>query len=240
MDLIWYLLFKQHMDTTLIKLVVTIAWSAWFNRNKTRLGEARQNPQEILRRARSILHDFQLAHLRPTQLKEAMDGCWVPPVFPWYKVNVDAAVFSQLGMIGVGVIIRDHLGSVVVALSKRIPLPLDPLEAKAKAMDEATVFAWDIGVRDVIFESDPMLVCHAMENPMDVPVSISTVVSGFCSRLPTFCTFQSSHVRRQGNRPAHILAAFAKNIDSFVTWMEECPPFLAFLVSQDAMYCFAT
>ena len=139
MDLIWYLLFKQHMDTTLIKLVVTIAWSAWFNRNKTRLGEARQTLQEILRRARSILHDFQLAHLRPTQLKEAMDGHWVPPVFSWYKVNVDAAVFSQLGMIGVGVIIRDHLGSVVAALSKRLSLPLDPLEAEAKAMDEATV-----------------------------------------------------------------------------------------------------
>ena len=228
------------MDTRLIELVVTIAWSAWFNRNKTRLGEARQNPQEILRRAHSILHDFQLAHLRPTQLKETMDGRWVPPVFPWYKVNIDAAVFSQLGMSGVSVIIRDHLGSVVTALSKRLPLLLDPLEAEAKAMDEATIFAWDIGFRDVIFELDSMLVCHAIENPMDVPVSISTVVSGFCSRLPAFHTFQSSHVGRQGNRPAHILVAFAKNIDSFVTWMEECPPFLASLVSQDAMYYFAT
>ena len=169
-----------------------------------------------------------------------MDGHWVPPVFPWYKVNVDAAVFSQLGMIGVGVIIGDHLGSVVAALSKCLPLPLDSLEAEAKAMDEATIFAWDIGVRDVIFESDSMLVFHAMENPIDVPVSISTVVLGFSSRLLAFCTFQSSHVRRQGNRPAHILAVFAKNIDSFVTWMEECPPFLASLVSQDSMYCFAT
>ena len=156
-----------------------------------------------------------------------MDGRWVPPVFPWYKVNVDIAVFSQLGMIGVSVIIRDHLGFVVVVLSKRLPLPLDPLEVEAKAIDEATVFAWDIGVRDVIFESNSMLVCHAMENPTDVPVSIPTVVSSFCSRLPTFRTFQSSHVRPQGNRPAHTLAAFAKNIDSFVTWMEECPPFLA-------------
>ena len=118
------------MDTRLIELVVTIAWSAWFNRNKTRLGEARQNPQEILRRAHSILHDFQLAHLRPTQLKEAMDGCWVPPVFPWYKVNLDATVFSQLGMIGIGMIIRDHLGFVVVVLSKRLPLPLDPVEVE--------------------------------------------------------------------------------------------------------------
>ena len=107
-------------------------------------------------------------------------------------------------MIGIGVIIREHLGSVVAALSKRLPLPLEPLEAEAKAIDEVTIFAWDIGVRDAIFESDSMLVCHAMENPTDVLISISTVVSGFCSRLPTFRTFQSSHVRQQGNKPAHL------------------------------------
>ena len=55
-------------------------------------------------------------------------------------------------MIGVGVIIRDHEGSVVSAMSKCIPFPLGPLEAKAKAMDEATLFARDVGVRDIIFE----------------------------------------------------------------------------------------
>ena len=80
-----------------------------------------------------------------------MDGRWVPPTFPWYKVNVDAAVFSHLSITGIGVIIRDHFGSIVAALSKRLPLPLAPLEAEAKALDEATVFAWEIGVKDVIF-----------------------------------------------------------------------------------------
>jgi len=99
-------------------------------------------------------------------------------------------------MIGVGVIIRDHVGSVIATLSKRLPLSLDPLEVEAKAMDEATIFAWDIGVRDVIFESDSTTVCHAMENPTDAPVSISTVVSGFCSRLHAFRTLQSAHVGR--------------------------------------------
>ena len=125
-----------------------------------------------------------------------MDGHWFPPTFPWYKINVDAAVFSHLGMTGVGVIIWDHFGSVIAALSKRLPLPLAPLEAEAKALDEVTVFAWDIGVRDVIFETDFTTVCHAKESPTDAPVSISTVVLGLCSRLREFRTFQASHVGR--------------------------------------------
>ena len=37
-------------------------------------------------------------------------------------------------------------------MSKCIPLPLGPLEAEAKAMDEATLFARDVGVHDIIFE----------------------------------------------------------------------------------------
>ncbi|XP_030936422.1 uncharacterized protein LOC115961615 [Quercus lobata] len=199
MDFLWNLLFKQHMGTELIKLLIIMAWSVWFNHNKTQLGEARQLAHEFLRRARSLLQEYQLAHLWPTQFKEATDGRWVPPTFPWYKVNVDAVVFSHLSMIGVGVIIRDHVGSVIAALRKRLPLPLGPLEAEAKALDEDTIFAWDIGVKDVIFETDSTTICHVIESPINALISISTIVLGICSRLCEFRTFQSSHVGRQGN-----------------------------------------
>ena len=75
-------------------------------------------------------------------------------------------------MIGVGVIIRDHVGSIIAALRKRLPLPLGPLEAEAKALDEDTIFAWDIGVKDVIFETDSTTVCHVIESPTDGSLSL--------------------------------------------------------------------
>ena len=151
MDFLWHLIFKQHVDTKLVELVIITAWSVWLSRNNARLGKARQSLLETTLQTRSLLYEYRLAHTRPTQLKKAMDGHWVPPTFPWYKVNVDAAVFSHLGVTGISVIIRDHFGSVIAALSKCLPLPLAPLEAEAKALDEAMVFAWEIGVKDVIF-----------------------------------------------------------------------------------------
>ena len=81
-----------------------------------------------------------------------MDARWVPPSLPWYKVNTDAAVFLNLQTVGIGVIIRDHEGSVIATLSQHLHLLLGLLEAEAKAMDVAASFAWDIGIRDVIFE----------------------------------------------------------------------------------------
>ncbi|XP_075640446.1 uncharacterized protein LOC142612215 [Castanea sativa] len=158
MDFLWHLFFTQHVGTEIIELTVTTAWSIWFDRNKTRLGAARQSPRDILVRTQAILEEYQLAHQRPSKFKEVVDSRWTPPNFPWYKTNVDAAVFPHLGMIGVGVIIRDHGGSVVAAMSKRMSLALGPLEAEAKAMDEATMFARDIGAQDVIFESDSIKV----------------------------------------------------------------------------------
>ena len=43
-------------------------------------------------------------------------------------------------------------------------------------------------------------------------------------------------MKRQGNKPAHILAKHAKGIDNFVTWIEESPPIIESIVIQDALY----
>ena len=40
-------------------------------------------------------------------------------------------------------------------------------------------------------------------------------------------------MRRQANKSAHALAAYAKDIDSLVVWVEDCPPFIESLVIQD-------
>ena len=41
-------------------------------------------------------------------------------------------------------------------------LPLAPLEAEAKAMDVAASFAWDMGIRDMVFETDSKVVSGAL------------------------------------------------------------------------------
>lgn len=50
--------------------------------------------------------------------------------------------------------VRDHHGAVIVAMSKKLHVPLGPLEAEAKALEEVIAFAWDMVIRDAIFEGD--------------------------------------------------------------------------------------
>ena len=57
---------------------------------------------------------------------------------------------------------------------KHLPLPRVPIEAEEKAMDEAVLFAWDIGIRDAIFEGDSCIISHAL-SVWPLPVSIAGV-----------------------------------------------------------------
>ena len=48
-----------------------------------------------------------------------------------------------------------------------------------------------------------------------------------------------SHVRRKGNRPAHLLAKYAIGIVDYVVWMEENPCFVEQTFHSDVL-SFAT
>lgn len=61
-------------------------------------------------------------------------------------------------------------------MSKHLPLPLGPLEAEAEAMDGATLFAWAVRVKNVIFELDSSIVCHALEDFTAALISISNIL----------------------------------------------------------------
>ena len=103
---------------------------------------------------KEYLEEFQVANhkVKPKQPELAVG--WSLPHPPWYKINVDGAIFESLQAVGIGVVIRDHLGFVKSALSRKIKTPFKPFETKAKAMEEGMRFAWDMGIRAAIFEGD--------------------------------------------------------------------------------------
>ncbi|KAK4558042.1 hypothetical protein RGQ29_007697 [Quercus rubra] len=95
--------------------------------------------------------EYQFANYIPTQPRSDSEVYWSPPKPPWFKVNVEGAVFSSLKSVGVGIVIWDHCGQVAAAMSRSLDVPLGPLETQAKAMEEAILFAKDTGFHDVIF-----------------------------------------------------------------------------------------
>lgn len=108
----------------------------------------------VLQKERASLNKFQIANFQPSKHAFKENGQWAYPSLPWYKINVDSAVFENQQASGMGVVIRDHGCLVAATMSKRLNFPLEPLEVEAKAFEEAIDFAWDIGIRNAHFECD--------------------------------------------------------------------------------------
>ena len=71
-----------------------------------------------------------------------------------YKLNFDAAIFTDISTSGVGVIIRNEKGQVMVALSSKGLAVIDSEEVEVLACRQAMEFALDDGFSDLIVEGD--------------------------------------------------------------------------------------
>ena len=87
-------------------------------------------------------------------------------------------------------------------------------------MEVGVSFACDVGLREVIFECDSKIVSNAFLGLCIPLMIISNILAEESLKIHDFQLTQVSHVRRQGNRQAHILAKHPKdmvNSDNFVT-----------------------
>ena len=121
-----------------------------------------------------------------------------------------------------GVVIRDGAGHVIVALSRKLYTPLGSLETEAKAIEIGVTFAMEVGVKDVTFEDDSLVICNAIHGLTEAAPLVQNVVTGIPKRVQDFHTFAFSHTKRQGNVLAHVLAQHAVYVEDFVVWLEEC------------------
>ncbi|KAL0004817.1 hypothetical protein SO802_012378 [Lithocarpus litseifolius] len=214
--------------------IIAICWGIWKNRNEVRHGDKGRAGREITRSSLSLLEEFQTVNegLQATRMNAPEVVKWLPPRPGCYKVNVDGAVFSKRKQVGIGVVIRDSLGEVVAALSKKMALPLGALET-AKALEEGIQFVSDVGVRDVIFEGDSMNICNSVQGLSEPPSSVQNIIAGILRRVQSFRTFKFTHTKRQGNVPAHLLAQHAANVEVYSAWLEECPSLIVHACEPD-------
>ncbi|XP_075665575.1 uncharacterized protein LOC142635273 [Castanea sativa] len=122
------------------------------------------------------------------------------------------------------------------AMSKKWELPLGALEIEAKAVEEGVRLAWDLGLKQIIIESDSQIVVNSIRDHHLAPSSIQKVIEGLIVDLRSFEEWKVSHICRRSNSAAHIMARHAKFVIDRVIWVEDTPPIIAAQVQHDVLY----
>ena len=132
-----------------------------------------------------------------------------------------------------GMVIHNGRGEVIIAMAERIPLPNPIAEVKAMACRWAVQFASKIGVEEVLFEGDLMIVIQALthsaasEAPYGNPINDILILASHLSKVD-FC-----HVKHSCNRIVDALAKWVKTGVEFQAWIEDLPKDIALLVLFD-------
>ena len=121
-------------------------------------------------------------------------------------------------LVGVGVLILGSHGQVVAAISKKINAPLGPLEDEMKAWEEGVKFAREVGVYDFTLEGDSLVLFNVLSGLSNPPAAVESVVRGVLMACGSRYKVDFSHIKKQGNSPAHLLAKHTLGIVMKLGW----------------------
>ena len=143
---------------------IMICWFIWNRCNKIRIKEIVAPLEKTSDLAQQYLMEFHQLRNKLVSKKLPKKVIWKSPDASLLKTNFDGAVFEDLGVAGIGVVVRNSSGKVLAALSKIIPLPSSIVALETIVARTAALFLHELGLHDSILEGDSEASIIAIKN----------------------------------------------------------------------------
>ncbi|MCH80179.1 ribonuclease H protein [Trifolium medium] len=244
-------LWSPQSKVTVIAAIVNLINTLWMVRNQARFNDkiiTWKTAIEIIisntalsgnntkKRASSSLRDFSflklfdisIHHPKASFVKEVI---WHPPSLNWFKCNIDGS--SNFSGSACGGIFRNHLADFQFAFAQ--PLGVDsPFSAELFGAILAIEYAFSNGWHNLWLESDSMLVVNAFKEPHK-PVTWA-LRNRWNNALVLLSNMNCivTHIFREGNVVADLIAKHAQTIPTCVSWYT-IPPFILDVLSRDKL-----
>ncbi|KAL0010800.1 hypothetical protein SO802_005908 [Lithocarpus litseifolius] len=192
-------------------------------------------PDTLNQRAAEFLEDYRQAQeqLVAEPVMQNNREAWKPPPESAFKLNFDAAVFSEVNRSDVRAIICNYKGEVMAAMSARGPTVHCSEEGELLACRKAIEFGIDAGFSKLVIEGDNVNVIKAISSQTASLSLLGNVVEDIKHLIRDLQWESISHTRRNGNKVAHVLAQHARIIVEDLYWIEDSPPLVVGHLYQD-------
>lgn len=218
-------------------MILAVAiWHIWENRNNIRNGENMSHPSHVVGKIKAYvdfisLHSFGLTFSIRRENQKSMSK-WSPSPAESVFINVDAAIFSHTERMGIGVVIRNHLGLVLAASRRFVDHVDNPELGEVIAMRHALIFAEETGFQKIIVASDCASLINKVKSHEIDRSCTGAIVFDIKSKAPKFKSCCFTHVSRSCNEAAHVLAKSAEH-DVRSYWFNESPDIIRAIVCTE-------
>ncbi|EEE64789.1 hypothetical protein OsJ_19645 [Oryza sativa Japonica Group] len=158
---------------------------------------------------------------------------WQPPPEGWAKINVDGAFDQGDGRCGIGVVIRDCLGRVLLSSWRYLRRCSQAEEAELLACSEGINLAAEWIHLPVILESDCLMATTSIAGKDMERSRWTFLLREIKAAVRRLQEVSVHHVNRECNRVAHELAQLAKRTAHCAVWRDQAPSCILHVLRQD-------
>ncbi|KAL9659088.1 hypothetical protein QQ045_009626 [Rhodiola kirilowii] len=169
------------------RVLMVAAWVCWKNRNRVWHGQDSWFTRLTGLVGRSLLK-LPAIQFYPRPLENAnIDGSWSPPEVGCIKINTDGSWDVLTRMAGIGIVSRDHFGTVLWTWANQEDCCFCAGEVEGRALVRSLELAARFEARKVTFEVDSLEACKSVSTGkgwVSGAYPGSTVLLGFCIPTP--------------------------------------------------------
>ncbi|KAF5462687.1 hypothetical protein F2P56_018674 [Juglans regia] len=163
------------------------------------------SPKTVADNALGLIMNYVQLHLK-SQVQAKHHFHWTAPLPGLLKLNVDGAMFGELCKSGVGCILRDDKGKVLMAALKAESEVEEPEAVELIVVLRGLQLCVSMGISRIQVESDCLLVVEALEHNNMAGSLLGLLYQDIKSISSCFVECSFVYVPREGNRAAHGLA----------------------------------
>ncbi|XP_059446444.1 uncharacterized protein LOC132177991 [Corylus avellana] len=215
---------REKLNENTFQLFTTVARLIWFKRNNLIHEGNFLAPTAVLKQAYEQIATFEKARAcqtnstTPTGSSHRVDR-WTKPPENVMKVNWDASVSRELNLTGVGVIVRNHEGTVQASFCTYKEVTMEPSSAESMAMWYEREVCRKLGAQNIILEGDALEVDHTLQRDSFWRGSYCMFIEEAKRNLHMFPGWSVHDVVRQANVTAHNLAQLAISLRKEKMWI---------------------
>jgi ribonuclease HI len=190
-----------------------LIWTLWKNRNNSVWNNEKETGRSLGIKARQLWTEwYTVQNVQQTStvaVQQQQQLSWQQPPLNWYKCNVDAGFHQEVNKTSAGWCVRDHRGHCIMAGTTWREGHCSILEGEAMALLHALKEMEQIGLSQVIFETDSKSVVDAIQHYRGGNSEFSSIIGHIHNVLLLNPNFMVKFIKRQANMVAHTLARVA-------------------------------